>query len=98
MHRKAGANLEKLELLTSGSIFRVKNLNTFEVETNHCLSISPPPWNTMLKQRGFEDAVQHFVDCIQHDKQPRIDGLEGLKTQLLVDELINLEVNEAKNC
>jgi virulence factor len=89
MHRKAGTNLEKLELLTDGSILKVKNMNTLEVESNNSLSTSfAPSWDTTLKQRGFEDAVQHFVNCVQNDEKPMIDGLEGLKSQLLVDQLL----------
>lgn len=90
MHRSAGTNLERLELLTGGAIFRVKNMNTLEIETNNTLSVSnAPSWDTTLKQRGFEDAVEHFVRCVQHDMQPCIDGLEGLKTQVLVQQFID---------
>ncbi|MGE7608202.1 Gfo/Idh/MocA family protein [Peribacillus frigoritolerans] len=89
MHRKAGTNLEKLELLTDGAILRVKNMNTLEIEANNSLSTSfSPSWDSTLKQRGFKDAIQHFIDCIQNDEKPLIDGLEGLKSQLLVDQLL----------
>lgn len=89
MHRKAGTNLERLELLTEGKLLRVKNMNTLEIECNNSLSTSfSPSWDTTLKQRGFEDAVQHFIDCVQNDTKPLVDGLEGLKSQLIVDELL----------
>ena len=32
-----------------------------------------------VKQRGFEDAVHHFIECVQGDTKPVVDGLEGLK-------------------
>ncbi|WP_124053326.1 Gfo/Idh/MocA family protein [Priestia endophytica] len=89
MHRKAGTNLEQIELVTDGAIIRVKNMNTMEVEEDNAISITfSSSWENTLKQRGFEDAVQHFIYCIQNDEQPVVDGLEGLKSQLLVDQLL----------
>jgi virulence factor len=89
MHRKAGTNLEQIELITDGAIIRVKNMNTTEIEEENAISTTvSSSWETTLKQRGFEDAVQHFIYCIQNDEQPLVDGLEGLKSQLLVDQLL----------
>lgn len=89
MHRKAGTNLEKLELVTEGAIIRVKNMNTLEMESNNKLSISTPPsWDSTLKQRGFEDCINHFIDCVHSDQKPEIDGVEGLKSQILLNQLL----------
>ncbi len=89
MHRKAGSNLEKLELVTEDAIIRVKNMNTMEKESNNQISISTPPsWDTTLKQRGFEDCINHFIDCVQNDQKPKIDGVEGLKSQILLNQLL----------
>ncbi|KPN97211.1 Gfo/Idh/MocA family protein [Lysinibacillus sp. ZYM-1] len=89
MHRKAGTNLEQIELVTDGAVIRVKNMNTTEIEEGNAISTTvSSSWESTLKQRGFEDAVQHFIYCIQHDEQPLVDGLEGLKSQLLVDQLL----------
>jgi len=89
MHRKAGTNLEQIELVTDGAIIRVKNMNTTEIEEGNTISTTvSSSWETTLKQRGFEGAVQHFIYCIQQDDQPLVDGLEGLKSQLLVDQLL----------
>ena len=56
-------------------------MNTFEVEQEklHVSQIGSPSWDTTLKQRGFEDAVHHFIECVQGDTKPVVDGLEGLK-------------------
>ncbi|RAL24121.1 Gfo/Idh/MocA family protein [Thermoflavimicrobium daqui] len=95
MHRKAGTNLEKLELLTEGAILRVKNMNTLEIESNNTTVTSvSPSWDTTLKQRGFEDAIQHFIGCIQNDQKPLVDGLEGLKSQRLVEQLIKKQLDK----
>ena len=89
MHRKAGTNLEELKLLTDGALIRVENLNVMETEQDGKLTIqTPPSWDTILKQKGFVDAVDHFVDCITHDTQPLVDGEEALKSQQLVEQLL----------
>ncbi|MEH6939976.1 Gfo/Idh/MocA family oxidoreductase [Bacillus sp. JJ664] len=93
MHRKAGTNLEKLELVTEGAIIRVKNMNSMETETSNQLSISTAPsWDTTLKQRGFEDCINHFIDCVQNDQKPEIDGEEGLKSQILLNQLLETRI------
>lgn len=89
MHRHAGTNLEQIELVTAGKIIRVKNMNTFEIEQENSVSQSgSPSWETTLKQRGFEDAVHHFIQCVQGDTHPIVDGLEGLKSQQMLQSLL----------
>ncbi|WP_188456623.1 Gfo/Idh/MocA family protein [Virgibacillus oceani] len=89
MHRNAGSNLEQLELFANGTIIRVKNLHTMEIERNDTATIkTPPSWETVGRQRGFENAINHFIACIQNDEQPIVDGIEGLKTQIAVEELL----------
>ncbi|AWC32001.1 MULTISPECIES: Gfo/Idh/MocA family protein [Bacillus cereus group] len=89
MHRKAGTNVELLNFLTEGALVQVKNLNTLEIERAGILSTEyTPSWDSILKQKGFEDAVYHFIRCIQNDIQPCINGIEGLKSQLLVHQLL----------
>jgi virulence factor len=43
MHRHAGTNLEQIELVTTGKIIRVKNMNTFEIEQESSVSQSGSP-------------------------------------------------------
>ena len=89
MHRNAGSNLEQLELFSDGKIIRVKNMHTMELEENDETVIkTPPSWQTVGKQRGFENAIKHFLECIEGDAEPLTDGLEGLKTQRLVEKLM----------
>ncbi|MDR4171260.1 Gfo/Idh/MocA family protein [Bacillus nitratireducens] len=89
MHRHAGTNLEQIELVTTGKIIRVKNMNTFEIEQENSVSQSgSPSWDTTLKQRGFEDAVHHFIECVHGNTKPFVDGLEALKTQQLLQSLL----------
>ena len=89
MHRKAGTSLEQLKLLTDGALIRVKNLNVMETVQEDKLTIqTSPSWETTLKQKGFVDAVEHFVECVTNDSQLLVDGVEGLKSQLVVEELL----------
>ena len=89
MHRNAGSNLEQLEFVAENSIIRVKNMDTMEVEKDGKLITSTAAsWDTILKRRGFEDAIMHFINSIIGDTQPSIDAVEGLKTQRLVYDII----------
>ncbi|PAD90314.1 Gfo/Idh/MocA family protein [Shouchella clausii] len=89
MHRSAGTNLEQLELVTTGGIFRVKNMNIFECETDNQLStFYSGSWESILKQKGFEHAVNHFIQCIQQNIEPSVPAREGLESQILLQELI----------
>lgn len=94
MHRKAGTNVEQIELVTDGEMLRVKNMNTIEIEKENAITTTlSSSWDTTLKQRGFEDAVHHFIYCIQNDTKPLVDGLEGLKSQLLVEQLSKQKIS-----
>lgn len=43
MHRHAGTNLEQIELVTTGKIIRVKNMNTLEIEQDNHVTQSGSP-------------------------------------------------------
>ncbi|OYD06304.1 Gfo/Idh/MocA family protein [Paludifilum halophilum] len=89
MHREAGTHLEQVEVLKSGQVIRVKNLDTLETEKDGRLTIEyPDAWQTILKRRGFHDAVHHFVDSVKGDTPPIIDGREGIKAQRVIEEII----------
>lgn len=89
MHRKAGSNLELFEIVGMGGIVRVKNLETLEREQNgrviHTIS---PSWDTILKRRGFDAAVNHFIDSVLQGHEPLTNGEEALKSQQLLMRLI----------
>ncbi|MGO4694077.1 Gfo/Idh/MocA family protein [Paenibacillus sp. 2TAB26] len=89
MHRHAGTNLEQLEIVSAGEIIRVKNMSLLEVERDDTVTQTlPPSWQTTLKQRGFEDAVLHFIQCILQDKNPSVNGEEALKSQKLLMKML----------
>ncbi len=43
----------------------------------------------MLNQRGFENAILRFIECVQGDIKPITNGLEGLKTPQLLHSLLH---------
>ncbi|GGE08751.1 virulence factor MviM [Marinithermofilum abyssi] len=89
MHRQAGTNLEQLEIVLTGSILRVKNLEVMEIEENGTVQTkSSASWDSILKRRGFEGAVYHFIDCLIQDKEPKVNGWEALQSQLWVEQMI----------
>jgi len=48
----------------------------------------PGRWVPDLVERGFSGAVDHFLDCVHHRKQPETNGEDSVKTQLLVEEIV----------
>ncbi|GGB60518.1 gfo/Idh/MocA family oxidoreductase [Virgibacillus dakarensis] len=90
MHRNAGINLEQLELFCEEKTIRVKNMQTMEVEQNDMRVVKQPSsWETILKLRGFEGAIGSFIDCVHNDVRPVVDGEEGLKSQIAMENLLN---------
>ncbi|MFD2210622.1 Gfo/Idh/MocA family protein [Virgibacillus halophilus] len=90
MHRSAGTNLERLEIIMDGSVIRVKNMTLLEEEREGTVTATAAgSWEPITKLRGFEGAVSHFIASIQQDTQPVSNALEGWKTQLLAESLLS---------
>lgn len=91
MNRFAGTKLEQVEILSLGKIQRVKNLNVLEVECNNNITTTTSgAWVNILKQKGFEDIVNHFIDCVENGLEPITSGEEALKAQRILEHIINL--------
>jgi virulence factor len=89
MHRKTGTNLEQLEFVALHSVVRIKNMDTMEIEKEGSTIISiSSSWESIIKRRGFEDSIMHFIHSVIGDTRLLIDGEEGLKTQKLVHDMI----------
>ncbi len=89
MHRGAGTNLEQIELITEGAVYRVKNMNHFESEMNNqVINSFSGSWETTLEQKGFAQAIEHFIQCLIEDQMPAVSAREGLASQKLLEELI----------
>ncbi|WP_117170778.1 Gfo/Idh/MocA family protein [Paraliobacillus sediminis] len=93
MHRQAGLDLEKLEFITDQSIIRVWNMRDLERnEEKITKKRTSGSWQTVGNIRGFEGAIKHFITCIENNTRPIIDGMEGLKSQ----RLLQLMIDQAK--
>lgn len=89
-HCHAGSGVEQLEIVGKDKVVRVKDLNTMEIEENGELRLKTSgSWDTILKEKGFEDAVRHFLSAIEGDTAPVVDGVEALKTQQLLMKCMN---------
>lgn len=89
MNRDAGTKLEEVEILSKGKIQRVKNLNILEIEKDGNVTTTlSGAWVNILKQKGFEDAVNHFIECVEKDISPITSGDECLKAQRLLEQII----------
>ena len=90
MHRNAGTNLEQIEFTAENSVIRVKNMDTMEIERNGNISITESSsWDTVIKRRGFEDAIMHFINSIKSNTNPKTNGEEAFKTQKLAYDIIH---------
>jgi virulence factor len=45
-------------------------------------------WLTSQRIRGFEQLIEHFVDCVQQRLPPRTSALEAFRTQLLLEQMV----------
>lgn len=90
MHRRAGTNLEQVEIMADGQLVRVKNMDQLEIERDGVLlAENAGNWDTVLKRRGFVGAILHFLGCVEADRRPQVDAEEALKTQQLLQSMID---------
>ncbi len=89
MHRRVGTQCETLELISDGRILTVSDMNFLEVEEGgRRIVTKPSSWDTILKQRGFEDAVMHFIQSVIGDTPPCIGGEQALESQYVLEGLL----------
>ncbi|WP_025245805.1 Gfo/Idh/MocA family protein [Candidatus Sodalis pierantonius] len=70
MHRQAGSQRETVTAVTRGALYRVEEMSRFQWERAGTLGELPVPvWQTILTQRGFTGAVEHFIDCAANQMQ-----------------------------
>ncbi|UHA74535.1 Gfo/Idh/MocA family protein [Paenibacillus sp. 481] len=88
MHRRAGMDSERVELVGDKRVVRVNNVTEWTTEENgHSYTEALGSWVSVAKARGFEDAIKHFIHCITHDEQPLTNAREAYESQALVCKL-----------
>ena len=89
LHRDAGKTVEIIEILNEGKALWVIDLATLEIdEDNETRITSPSQWGTVEETKGFEGAINHFINCVFLDEEPRSSGMEALATQRVIDSII----------
>lgn len=88
MHRKAGSNHEGLCAVRDGLRLTVDEMVTLQrYEQNRHSTETFGSWDMLLTQRGFQGAIDHFLDALTNDAPILTDGREALRTQQLVTQL-----------
>jgi len=88
MHRHAGANHEGLSAVAANVRFTVDEMVTLNRFTNGTQTTETfGSWDTLLTQRGFQGAIDHFIEALSEDTPILTDGREALLTQQLVTDL-----------
>ncbi|GAB6990474.1 Gfo/Idh/MocA family protein [Paenibacillus pini] len=90
MIRRAGSDLERVELHGNGHSAEITNLEhaIFHAKGQSAQTQTFGSWDTILKRRGFSGAVDHFLDCIGSPQQCSIRADLVLDSHILADELI----------
>ncbi|UTT43196.1 Gfo/Idh/MocA family protein [Exiguobacterium aurantiacum] len=91
MHRKAGVNHEGLVAINDGlrvTVDEMVTLHRFEHGAHSTKTFGS--WDTLLTQRGFQGAIDHFISALTEDTPIMTDGREALITQQMVTDLFSL--------
>ncbi|PIJ51914.1 virulence factor MviM [Erwinia sp. OLTSP20] len=88
MHRRAGTQRERIELITDGALFQVDDMRDWRCESQGLLRSEPAPgWQTLEELRGFAGAAQHFIRCVENQTMPQCAGEQALLAQRVVDRI-----------
>ncbi|MCW1874547.1 Gfo/Idh/MocA family oxidoreductase [Erwinia sp. INIA-01] len=88
MHRRAGSQMETVQAVDDGAVFRIGDMRDWLQESGGRIVIDPVPgWQSTLEQRGFAGAAHHFIRSIENQTMPEISGEQALVAQRLVEKL-----------
>lgn len=89
MHRKAGSQQEQLIAIDEDSIHQITNMNFWRRGSNHIVTEKQPDnWASILFQRGFVGAVEHFIQCVTNQTAPITSGEQAIMAQLMIEKMI----------
>jgi virulence factor len=88
MNRDNGITEERLEVFSPSEKRVVVNLTeTIICKDKSEIKLIPDPWMPMLKQRGFEDVIDDFIDGVRSSKTASYD--EILETHKLCETIVS---------
>ncbi|MEA9392953.1 Gfo/Idh/MocA family oxidoreductase [Acerihabitans sp. TG2] len=89
MHRQAGSQCETVSAVTSGAVYRIEEMRLWRSESQGVISELPvPAWQTILTQRGFTGAVEHFIASVANQTPPCVSGEQALLAQSWVEHIL----------
>ncbi len=91
--RSAGQWEETIEAHGNNTSVYVNSPDTITVTDNECShrrSMTPLAmgWATVVDKLGFSYAIEHFIDCVLHDKIPLTNAQDAYKTHELMDRIL----------
>jgi len=93
MHRRAGSSRETVQAVTEGAVYQLADMKQWQEEKNDLLTQLPVAgWQTTLAQRGFEGAIQHFIESIANHTAPNTSGEQGIYAQRLIEQILKGDV------
>lgn len=91
MHRQAGSQAETVNAVCAGGLYRIEDMRVYRSESGGVISELPPPsWQSILTQRGFTGAVEHFIQAIRNQTPPETSGEQALRAQSIIEHLPGL--------
>ena len=99
MNRDSGAVEETLEVMSPGNKWLVRGLNTtvhYQNGQEHHLAFKD--WDPVLYRRGFPQIIDHFLDCVRHNKPPLQTARDALETHVLCERIVAEVTGEFVTC
>ena len=92
-NRASGQWVETLEMHGHNKSVLVNcpdSITMTDAEQSHTTSMTPPAygWAKVIDKMGFTQEVDHFFDCLTHDKEPLTNGADAYKTQELMHRIL----------
>ena len=92
-NRASGQWVETLEMHGHNKSVLVNcpdSITGTDAEQSHTTSMTPLAygWAKVIDKMGFTQEVDHFFDCLAHDKEPLTNGADAYKTQELMHRIL----------
>lgn len=89
MHRRAGSQREAVQVIDDGVIHHVDNLNdAWQENAGRETRYPVPSWQSLLEQRGFVGAVDHFVTSLEQGTAPETAGEQAILAQRMIEVML----------
>ena len=94
MHRKTGADFERLSICGDGASAEIVNLEqmalrTFDAQaaTSEVTQTGSGSWDSIARRRGFSPMIDHVIDSLEEPQNCSISALQLIRTHEIVETL-----------